>query len=437
MIRDLGEKYSPLYFLAALGFGGMSVFFFMAFMHITPHPDTPMPTFESIQAAWASGGAFMKYAIAIGYVGMVIMFAVHLFLLAWNLREFAGFRKTEAYQTLKATNAEVTLMAIPLTLGMTVNGMFVAGMALVPGLWGVIEKLMPLALVLYGSVGVLALVIMSTYLKRVIAAGFDFKANGGLNQLLSTFAFAMITVGFAAPAAISSNKTIVLLAMLGSLFFGSITVLLFVVFLPLGVMSMLRYGLSLPNSATLWLAVPISTLLTITALRLRHGFQTLETYSPAYDGAAHPKSSIAVLVLLAASIMFQMTFLGLGHLVMRANGFYKHFLWGRETASPAAFTLVCPGVGLSVVSMFALHVGLVANGMIEKFSATYYVLIAVIVAIFLVTLWAGITLFRNQLLRSGAFAGVDAQKAAGAADGQAQAQAQAVPEETTVAKVNA
>lgn len=403
MIRDLGEKYSPLYFLAALGFGGMSVFFFMAFMHITPHPDTPMPTFESIADAWATGGAFMKSAIAVGYVGMIAMFATHLTLLAWNFREFSRFRRTEAYATLKSTNAEVTLMAIPLTLGMTVNGIFVAAMALVPGLWGIIENLMPLALLAYGSVGALALVIMSAYLKRVIAAGFDFKANGGLNQLLSAFAFTMVTVGFAAPAAMSGNKTVVMLALLGSLFFGSIAVLLFVVFLPLGVMSMMRYGLSLQNSATLWLAVPISTLLAITMLRLRHGLQTLETFSPSYDGSPHPKSSILVLVMLAGAIAFQMTFLGLGHMVMRANGFYDEFLLGRDTASPAAFTLVCPGVGLSVLSMFALHVGLVANGIVEKFSVTYYVLLALIAVIAAVTLWAGVTLFRNQLSKSGAF----------------------------------
>lgn len=412
MIRDLGEKYSPLYFLAALGFGGMSVFFFMAFMHITPHPDTPMPTFESIQDAWATGGAFMKSSIAIGYVGMIAMFITHLSLLAWNFREFSQFRRTEAYETLKSTNAEVTLMAIPLTLGMTVNGMFVAAMALIPGLWDIIENLMPLALLAYGSVGVLALVIMSTYLKRVIAGGFDFKANGGLNQLLSAFAFTMVTVGFAAPAAMSGNKSVVMFALLGSLFFGSIAVLLFVVFLPLGVMSMMRYGLSLQNSATLWLAVPISTLFAITLLRLRHGLQTLETFSPDYDGAAHPKSSILVLVMLAATIAFQMTFLGLGHMVMRANGFYDQYVLGRETASPAAFTLVCPGVGLSVLSMFALHVGLVSNGIVEKFSTTYYVLVAVIVTIAAITLWLAVTLFRNQLSKSGAFGKAQATAAA-------------------------
>lgn len=71
MIKNLGEKYSPLYFLAALGFGGLAVFFFMVFMHITPHPGTPMPTFESIRAAYADGGTFMKSAIGVGYVGML------------------------------------------------------------------------------------------------------------------------------------------------------------------------------------------------------------------------------------------------------------------------------------------------------------------------------------------------------------------------------
>lgn len=404
MIRNLGDKYSPLYFLAALGFGGMSVFFFMAFMHITPHPDTPMPTFESIQKAWATGGAFLKTIIAVGYVGMIAMFATHLVLLAWNFREFGKFRETDAYQTLKSTNAEVTLMAIPLTLGMTVNGMFVASLALIPGLWNIIEYLMPVALLAYGTVGAIALSIMSVYLKRVIAAGFDFKANGGLNQLLSAFAFTMVTVGFAAPAAMSSNQTVIVIALLATLFFGSISVLLFTMFLPLGVMSMLRYGLSLQNSATLWLAVPISTLLAITMLRLRHGLHTLHTYSPAYDGTPAAKSSVLVLTMLAAAIMFQLTFLGLGHLVMKSNGFYKEYLLGNQTVSPAAFTLVCPGVGLSVLSMFALHVGLVANGIVVKFSATYYVLLAVIAVIAGITLWAALTLFRNQLSKSSAFA---------------------------------
>ncbi|MDP9806906.1 hypothetical protein J2S70_001488 [Trueperella bonasi] len=105
MIKNLGEKYSPLYFLATLGFGGMA-FFLMVFMHLTPHPGTMMPTFETIQDAFGSGDAFINAVIVI-----------HFRLLLWNFREFNIFCGTEAYAKHRESNTEVPLMAIPLTLG--------------------------------------------------------------------------------------------------------------------------------------------------------------------------------------------------------------------------------------------------------------------------------------------------------------------------------
>ncbi|GAB3700758.1 TsoY family (seleno)protein [Corynebacterium nasicanis] len=398
MIRNLGEKYSPLYFLAALGFGGMAVFFFMAFMHITPHPETPMPTFESITAAYAAGDAVMRAVIVVGYVGMIAMLAIHLTLLVWNFREFRAFQHTAAYQALKKSNAEVTLMAIPLTLGMTINGAFVAALALVPGLWGIIQALLPLALLAYGAVGGLALVIMSAYLRRIIAGGFSFEANGGLNQLLAAFAMSMVAVGFGAPAAMASHPLVVLLGLWGSMLFGFISALLFGVFLVAGVMSIMRYGLALQNSATLWLAVPVLTLWSITVLRDRHGMQTLIDAGPA------SQSSIAVLLFLSAMILAQVAFLGLGWVVMSANGFFRRFVTSREEISPVAFTLVCPGVGLSVLSMFFINVGLVQNGLVEKFSGLHYALLLGPTAVAAATLWLAFTLFRNQLSPASKFA---------------------------------
>jgi hypothetical protein len=38
------DTYSPLYFLAALGAGGLSVTFFMWLMHWLPHPGRSVPT---------------------------------------------------------------------------------------------------------------------------------------------------------------------------------------------------------------------------------------------------------------------------------------------------------------------------------------------------------------------------------------------------------
>lgn len=396
MIRNLGEKCSPLYFLAALGFGGMSVFFFMVFMHVTPHPDGPMPTFESITAAYADGDGFMRTAIIVGYVGMIAALAMHVGLLVWNFREFNAFRQAETYQTLKSTNAEVTLMAIPLTLGMSINGAFVASLALIPGLWGIIQPLMPFALLAYGSVGITALVIMTNYLRRIISGGFSFEANGGLNQLIAAFAFSMVAVGFAAPAAMGTNTLVVLVGVWGSIMFGIISLILFGVFLVAGIMSIMRYGLALQNSATLWLAVPVLTLWAITVLRDRHGMQTLIDAGPA-GPQIHPSSSVGLMFFLSFIILTQVAFLGLGFVVMRANGFFRQFVLGREVTSPVAFTLVCPGVGLSVLSMFFINVGLVQNGLVEKFSPTYYGLLLIPLAVAAATLWLALTLFRNQL----------------------------------------
>ncbi|WP_406712622.1 hypothetical protein QEV12_06755 [Trueperella pyogenes] len=398
MIRDLHERYSPLYFLAALGFGGMSVLFFMNLMHLTPHPDSVMPTFDSICAAWATGNTGYRAAIIAGYAGFIPFFLAHLYLLVWNLREFFAWRRTDAYTAVRNSNAEVTLMAVPLTLGMTVNGLFIAGMIFVPGLWNVIEYLMPLAIVLYGSVGILALTYLSRYLIRVMHNGFDFKANGGLNQLLSSFAFTMVAVGLAAPAAMTTNPVVVVIAGALSLFFTVIAILLFLVFLPLGVMSMLRYGLSLGNSATLWLGVPIITLLAITYLRLRHSVGTIAALNP--NAQAIPGTSVWLAALLALMVAAQLAFLGLGHLAMTSNGFYKRFVFSRQEQSPAAFTLVCPGVALSVLTFFLLNVGLVKNNIFPVGSVGFVALLVAAYAVQAATLVLMASLVKNQLLRA-------------------------------------
>ncbi|WP_406708368.1 TsoY family (seleno)protein [Trueperella pyogenes] len=398
MIRDLHERYSPLYFLAALGFGGMSVLFFMNLMHLTPHPDSVMPTFDSIFAAWATDNIGYRAAIIAGYAGFIPFFLAHLYLLVWNLKEFFAWRRTDAYTAVRTSNAEVTLMAVPLTLGMTVNGLFIAGMIFVPGLWNVIEYLMPLAIVLYGSVGILALTYLSRYLIRVMHNGFDFKANGGLNQLLSSFAFTMVAVGLAAPAAMATNPVVVVIAGALSLFFTVIAILLFLVFLPLGVMSMLRYGLSLGNSATLWLGVPIITLLAITYLRLRHGVVTVAALNP--NTPAIPGTSVWLAALLALMVAAQLAFLGLGHLAMTSNGFYKRFVFSRQEQSPAAFTLVCPGVALSVLTFFLLNVGLVKNNIFPVGSVGFVALLVAAYAIQAATLVLMASLVKNQLLRA-------------------------------------
>lgn len=395
MIRNLGEKYSPLYFLAALGFGGTSVFFFMYFMFLTPHPQTPIPTFESIAAAWATGPVAMQAAIAIAYVGMSVFALGHLGLLAWNLSELAVFKRTPAYQGLLGSNARVTLMAVPLTLGMTINTLFVTSATLIPGLWNVIEYLFPLALAAFAAVGWLAFRTLKDYLGRILTGeGFAMEKNNGLNQLLAVFALAMIAVGFSASAAMSTVQATVVIGFIGSLVFATAAIGLFLLVVPVGFASMLRHGLGVENSPTLWMTVPIVTLLGIMFMRDFHGFATLSGFA----GAEQPGTATLVpFVVLSVLLAFQTVVFMFGKAAMNRNGYLRRFVYGRE-ASAGSFGLVCPGVAYGVLGFFWLHAGLVGADIVERNSAVYFAILAGLLTVQLVTIAGTLKLVSNNLL---------------------------------------
>lgn len=395
MLRNLGEKYSPLYFLAALGLGGMATFFFMIFMFITPHPDTPIPTFESIAASWASGSGAMQIAIVLGYVGLATFVVLHLRLLVWNLREFTLFRRTPAFEALRDSNAGVTLMAVPLTLAMTLNALFVSGATMVPGLWNVIEFALPVALAVFGAIGIYALSIYGRFVRHIFSGRFSFEANTGLNQLLGAFAFAMVGVGMAAGAAMSSTVATAAVGWAGSIFFATVSMLVFAAMLPLGLKSMLRHGLSPVNSATLWLPVPIITLWAITFVRNSHGagFFQMNAAGEAAD------LSMTVAVALTIAMAAQVAFLLFGNAFMARNGYYTDYVLTKKRQSPVAFTLVCPGVAFGVLGYFGLHAGLVNNGIVAKFSVVYFALLAVLWLVQLATIALIVVLLKNQIYR--------------------------------------
>ena len=71
------ERYSPLYFLASLGAGGPTVTFFMFLMFWVPHPGQPVPIFEDIAKAFATGGVPMQVAIAVAMAGIAVMALKH------------------------------------------------------------------------------------------------------------------------------------------------------------------------------------------------------------------------------------------------------------------------------------------------------------------------------------------------------------------------
>ncbi|MFX4295978.1 TsoY family (seleno)protein [Pseudosulfitobacter pseudonitzschiae] len=358
------DTWSPLYFLASLGPGGLAVTFFMFLMFWVPHPGQPVPVFEHIMSAFTSGGLPLKAAILLAVTGIAGFVFLNIKMLIWNLTRFSQFRKTESYTKLVNSNGETQLLAMPLALAMTVNAGFIVGLVFVPGLWGVVEYLFPLAMIAFALVAYLAFRQIGNFLGRVLSDGgiFDVSANNSFAQLLPAFALSMTAVGMAAPAAMSTVPLTVGVSMILSIMLGTVAGLYALVAAITAFNSMLHHGTAKESAPTLMIVVPILTVIGIMTMRQEHGLHT--TF------AAH--SGVADNLLLTTTILaIQIVFLALGLLVLRRQKYADAYLRGNGN-SAGAYALVCPGVALSVMLQFWINKGLVSAGLIAKFGIAYW-----------------------------------------------------------------
>lgn len=369
MSQKPADTYSPLYFLASLGAGGLSVTFFMYLMFWVPHEGRPVPVFEDISTAFAGGGLPLQAAIIIAVIGILVMTFLNVKSLLWNISALNRFKKTDAYQNLRASNAETTLLAAPLASAMTINALFIVGLVFVPGLWSIIEYLFPLALIAFGAVGIWALGLIGHFLGRVLSEGgiFDMTAHNSFAQLLPAFALAMVGVGFSAPAAMSLAPATVALSLATSTFFAVASLIYTVVALTTAFGSMLHHGTAREAGPTLMVIVPIVTVLSILFLRQDHGLHA------SFQGHT---TTANTMLWLTQMISVQIVFLLLGLTVLRRQNYFGDFVFGSKT-SPGSYALICPGVAFSVLMQFFVNKGLVAAGVIAKFGAAYWAITAI------------------------------------------------------------
>lgn len=378
MIRkNLLDSYTPLYFLAALGAGGVSVTFFIYLMFLVQHPDTPMVTFDHLWPILTDGHPVAGALIGLAMAGMLFFTFLHFRLLAWNLVEYRRFSRTDGYQRLRSGNGEATLMTLPLTLAMSINVLFVNGAVFVPGLWQFVEYLFPLAILAFLAIGGFALRIYTRYFARVIGLGeFDLADNNSLGQMVAVFAFAMIAVGLAAPGAMSHHVEINAIGIFGAVFFAAIAISMGLLKLVMGFKSMLQHGVAPAAAPSLWIAIPILTLLGIALIRMNFGLA---------HGFGETVSKPGLFVLTSSVLSLQVIFGLLGYAVMKRIGYFEHYLHG-EQRHPGSYALICPGVALFVFGMFFVHMGLVKNDLVSFFSPLHFIVMAPLVYIQIKTL---------------------------------------------------
>lgn len=381
------DTYSPLYFLTSLGTGGLVVTFFMWLMHWIPHPGQPVPLFEDLVAAFATGDLVMQGTIVLAVVGIAFYSFLNLKYLVWNLRRYQAWQQTKPYAQLRSSNAETQLLAMPLAMAMSVNVCFMLGMVFVPRLWSVVEYLFPLAVLTFLAIGLLAFRLLGGFLGRVlISGGFSCVGNNSFAQAMPAFALAMIGVGLAAPAGMSANRLVAGAGLVFSSFFLVSAVLIGLVALVLGLRSLLENGADMETAPTLSIFIPLLTIIAILSLRQNHGLD--EHFALTSGGADR-------LMLLSKYLSAQILCAMLTALVLVRLGYAARFIVGRET-SAGSYALVCPGVALAVMLHFWLNRGLVDAGLIGKFSLAYWAVSAGAVAIQCATMWFVYRMNRNH-----------------------------------------
>ena len=365
------NRYSPLYFLASVGAGGLTVTFFMWLMFWVPHTGRPVPIFED-NWAMLTGGTLAQQAMVLGaWAGIAIFGFLNLKLLAFNLGRFAAFRRSDAYEAFAKSNAGSQVLALPLALAMSVNAAFILGLTFVPGLWSIVEYLFPVAMAAFLAIGWIAFRELGHFIKeRLHSGGFDCSANNSFAQMLPAFALAMTGVGLAAPAAMTLVPVVAGVSIVLSTFFITAAIILALIVMVMSVRPMLEHGVNVEAAPTLMVVIPLMTVIGIAILRQNHGLHvSFEAHGTAAD----------TLVLLTRFLSIEVIFALFGLAVLSRVGYVARFVTGSET-SAGSYALVCPGVALSVMTHFWLNKGLVAAGIVAKYSVAYWAISGVAVA---------------------------------------------------------
>lgn len=219
---------------------------------------------------------------------------------------------------------------------------------------------------------------MGDFWGRILTQGtFDCTRNNSFGQLLPAFALAMVGVGLAAPAAMSQTAWVAGISYIASSLFVVMAVLIGTVKLFLGVRAMMEHGANAESAPTLWIVVPITTVITIAMMRQDHA---LHAHFAGGSGSAE------MFAMLTRMLSVQVAFALFGLVVLRRQGYFARYVTGPER-SPGSYALVCPGVALAVMVQFYVNKGLVGVGLVEKFGLSFWIVTAVALALQAATIW--------------------------------------------------
>lgn len=366
------KKFEILHILAALGAAGMTASFFFVINYMTLHPGKVFIDFDTLMANYIGQVDPLSLLIQLYIGGAVIAATLHFVLLSRWFKGFNIFKKSQAYQELVNSNREVQLMAIPLTLTMTMNVFFILGALFIPGLFEqitvfgltmqLIDPLFMVAGLYFAAVFALALKIFSNYFLRLIDGELDFLQNANLSQLLALFSFGMIGVGFGA-LGFSNIPQIAFIGTTLAYTVIGLTIMLSLIKFVLGFKAMFEHGVN--TSATVTLLIPITVIGMVMVGSYRADIGIMHALGGDRNSTYH-----LTLFTIGLGVSLLIGLFGLA--AMRRKGFFEALKKNRTDAG--ALAIVCPGFALEAQMVLWLSTGLIYSGIITHGSTAYFVM---------------------------------------------------------------
>lgn len=372
MSTNLGEKYTPQYFLLAVGPGLLATFFLLFTLGQLPASANGRLHLFGILDAIGDANSFGIAAFVIGAVGFIISSLIHFFLLGWNFVEITRFRKTETVRAIIGTRNEIQFMAPLLALLFSPFALPLLFSPLGESEIGRNSVLYSM-LVYYLVLGTLALIITIRYVWILISNRLRPCADGSAPHMITVQALTIISGGCAIPTSVSTDPLLNLLGNTGLAIFGTATILALIGLLVVAITDVIRHGVMKRNALAIW--APIPAILVASLLITERATGTCAMmYSYIEPGTVIGVPSLMLFTALAVGLGLQVALAAIGLLHMwTVRDFRAQFLPG-QTYSLNAFALVFPAMSIALLSLYVVNVGMVANNSIVPLSPAHHTL---------------------------------------------------------------
>jgi len=362
--RDLGERYSPLYFFNAFAAGGIAMSFFMYLLWAARSVYSALPSFDVVVPLVTETDVVTSLVCLVALGGFLFFTALHVVLLRWNIQSFKRWQRTTPYKAFAKATDKTVLLAIPMTVTLSMLLGLCLLLIVVPFIFSLIEFILGFALVALIWLGARAVRLYIPFFENLVTQPLAEDARGNnLGQLISMLAFTTIGLGCAILSAASTIIIVLVVAYICAAFFLALSAFLALVwFLPR--LSALTEARISPESAPLlWFAI---TPLCLGGLSVHFQNHTLASAFGAASDAGAFFSSFCLIYAFCGLLA------SIGYFLIKSHGFLSRLVQG-EIYAAGLYAVVCPALALLLTGHYFLNAGLAQTGLIEPWGLWYAV----------------------------------------------------------------